>query len=288
MPAGNGQSPRAEYTSHRERIIDEQTVMTESSITTRVTPLGAAVVTLNRPQVHNAFDDALIGELTAELRRLEDDFEVSFLVLAANGKSFSAGADVNWMQRVANYSEKENLADARQLATLMHTLHHFSKPTLARVQGPAFGGGVGLVACCDIAIASEHAAFALTEVKLGLIPAVISPYVVKAIGERQAQRYFITGERIDAREALRIGLVHKVVPDESLDEWVDKILKQLAGNGPNAMAACKELIRTVGRAPLDDAMQAYTARCIAEIRVSDEGQEGLDAFLNKRKPDWYG
>lgn len=260
--------------------------MTESSITTEINSYGAAVVTLNRPHVHNAFDDALIADLTAELRQLEDDFEVGSLVLAATGKSFSAGADINWMRRMADYSEAENLTDAHQLVELMRTLNEFSKPTLARVQGPAFGGGVGLVACCDIAIASEHAAFALTEVKLGLIPAVISPYVVRAIGERQARRYLLTGERFDAREAQRIGLVHKVVADDALDEWVNKILKQLSGNGPNAMAACKTLIRTVAQGAIDEAMLADTARRIAEIRVSDEGQEGLDAFLNKRKPDW--
>ncbi len=262
--------------------------MTEANITTEINEFGAAVVTLNRPQVHNAFDDALIAELTAELLRLEDDFDVRFLVLAAAGKSFSAGADLNWMRRMAEYSEAENLTDAHLLAELLRTLNEFRKPTIARVQGPAFGGGVGLVACCDVAIASEHAAFALTEVRLGLIPAVISPYVIRAIGERQARRYLLTGERFDAREAQRIGLIHKITADDVLDEWIGKILKQLQGNGPNAMAACKTLIRQVAHGPIDDAMLADTARRIAEIRISDEGQEGLDAFLCKRKPDWCG
>lgn len=260
--------------------------MTEATIITEINEFGAAVVTLNRPQVHNAFDDALIADLTGELRRLEGDFDTRFVVLAAAGKSFSAGADLNWMRRVADYSEAENLTDAHLLAELMRALNELSKPTIARVQGPAFGGGVGLVACCDIAIASEHAAFALTEVRLGLIPAVISPYVVRAIGERQARRYLLTGERFDAREAQRIGLIHKVASDDTLDEWVNKILRQLYGNGPNAMAACKALIRRVSLGPIDDDMVADTARRIAEIRVSDEGQEGLDAFLGKRKPDW--
>jgi methylglutaconyl-CoA hydratase len=259
--------------------------MSEAIITT-IDDYGVATITLNRPKVHNAFDDTLIKNLGAELSRLEEDLDTSFIILAANGDSFSAGADLNWMQRMAQYSEQENLKDARQLAELMRRLHDFKKPTIAKVQGAAFGGGVGLVACCDIAIASEKASFCLSEVKLGLIPAVISPYVVKAIGERQARRYFITAERFDAREALRIGLVHRVVSPESLDDWVDKLITTLQANGPNAMSACKDLIRTVSRAPIDADMIEDTAQRIAAVRVSDEGQEGLDAFLNKRKPDW--
>jgi methylglutaconyl-CoA hydratase len=177
--------------------------------------------------------------------------------------------------------------DARQLAELMRRLHEFKKPTIAKVQGAAFGGGVGLVACCDIAIASEKASFCLSEVKLGLIPAVISPYVVKAIGERQARRYFITAERFDAREALRIGLVHRVVSPESLSDWVEKLISTLMANGPNAMSACKDLIRAVSSGPIDAGMIEDTAQRIAAIRSSDEGQEGLNAFLHKRKPDWF-
>ncbi len=260
--------------------------MTESSLITEISPLGAAVVTLNRPGIHNAFDDVLIGELTETLRQLENDYDIRCLVLAAQGKSFSAGADIRWMRRMADYDEQENLADARLLAELMRNLYEFSKPTIARVQGPAFGGGVGLVACCDIAVASEHAAFALTEVKLGLIPSVISPYVIKAIGERQARRYFLSGERFDAREALRIGLINKVVTDDALDEWVERLVRHLGGNGPLALTACKDLIRVVSGNPIDAPMREETVRRIAEIRASDEGQEGLDAFLNKRKPDW--
>jgi methylglutaconyl-CoA hydratase len=256
------------------------------TITIRVDGQGVATVTLNRPKVHNAFDDVLISELTGVLRRLEDNLDARFVVLAAEGDSFSAGADVNWMRRMADYSEKENLQDARQLAVLMRTLHDLKKPTIARVQGAAFGGGVGLVACCDIAVASERASFCLSEVKLGMIPAVISPYVLKAIGERQARRYFLSAERFDAREALRIGLVHKVVAPEDLDDWIDKFVKLLAGNGPLAMAACKDLIQAVWAMPIDDRVMEDTARRIAAIRVSDEGQEGLDAFLNKRRPDW--
>ena len=215
--------------------LTERDHMSEATILTDISSSGVATVTLNRPTIHNAFDDALIADLTTKLRELEDDLDTRFVVLTAEGKSFSAGADLNWMQRMTDYTEAQNLEDARLLAELMRTLHDFSKPTLARVQGAAFGGGVGLVACCDIAIASEHASFALTEVKLGLIPAVISPYVVKAIGERHARRYAITGERFDAREALRIGLVHKVVADEGLDDWVGRFVRMLSGNGPLAM-----------------------------------------------------
>lgn len=247
---------------------------------------GVTTITLNRPKIHNAFDDGLIQTLTQELQRLEQDLDTRFVVLAANGDSFSAGADLNWMQRMAEYSEQENLEDARLLAELMRCLHDFKKPTLAKVQGAAFGGGVGLVACCDIALASEKASFCLSEVKLGLIPAVVSPYVVKAIGERQARRYFITAERFDAREAQRIGLVHRVVSADSLDDWTKKMVKTLAANGPNAMSACKDLIRRVCRGPIDAEMIEDTAHRISAIRVSDEGQEGLDAFLHKRKPDW--
>lgn len=260
--------------------------MTDSPIVSEITPQGVATVTLNRPGIHNAFDDTLIGELTETLRRLDADYEARFLVLGANGNSFSAGADIGWMRRMADYDKRQNRADARLMAELMRTLYEFGKPTIARVQGPAFGGGVGLVACCDIAVASEHAAFALTEVKLGLIPAVIGPYVVKAIGERQARRYFLTGERFDAREALRIGLIHKVVADDALDDWIERMIRQLSGNGPEAMTASKALVRAVSGAPIDATVREDTARRIAEIRASDEGQEGLDAFLNKRKPDW--
>ena len=260
--------------------------MTEQAIITTLNEAGLATVTLNRPKVHNAFDDALIHQLTEELKRLENDLDTRFVALAANGDSFSAGADLNWMQRMANYSEKENLADARALAELLRTLNNLKKPTIARVQGAAFGGGVGLVACCDIALAAEKASFCLSEVKLGMIPSVVSPYVVRAMGERQARRYFLTAERFDAREALRIGLVHRVVAAEDLDTWVEKFSKLLAGNGPLAMAAAKNLVRFVSGNPIDADMIDETAKRIAHIRVSDEGQEGIDAFLSKRKPDW--
>ena len=247
---------------------------------------GVATLRMNRPDVHNAFDDALIAALTAELRRLEQLPEARVIVLAANGKSFSAGADLNWMRRMAKYSQEENLRDAKALAGLMRCLDGMKKPTVARVQGAAFGGGVGLVACCDIAIASTEAAFSLSEVRLGLIPSVISPYVIAAIGEREARRYFLTAERFDAVEARRIGLVHDVVDSGALDESVAKIAAQLLKGGPQALSAAKKLIADVSRRPMDDALSAETARRIAAIRVESEGQEGLAAFFEKRPPAW--
>ena len=247
---------------------------------------GVATIRMNRPDVHNAFDDILIAALTAELRRLDQLPEARVIVLAANGKSFSSGADLDWMRRMAKYSREENLRDAMALAGLMRTLDGVTKPTVARVQGAAFGGGVGLVACCDIAIASTQAAFSLSEVRLGLIPSVISPYVIAAIGERAARRYFLTAERFDAVEARRIGLVHEVVDSGALDESVATIVGQLLKGGPQALAAAKKLIADVSRRPVDDALSAETARRIATIRVEREGQEGLAAFFEKRKPDW--
>ena len=247
---------------------------------------GIATIRMNRPEVHNAFDDALIAALTAELCRLDQLSEARVIVLAANGKSFSAGADLNWMQRMAKYSREENLRDAMVLANLMRTLDGLTKPTVARVQGAAFGGGVGLVACCDIAIASVEAAFSLSEVRLGLIPSVISPYVIAAIGEREARRYFLSAERFDAGEAMRIGLVHSVVPADALDATVATMVAQLLKGGPQALAAAKKLIADVSRRPMNDALSEETARRIAAIRVDSEGREGLSAFLEKRPPAW--
>lgn len=247
---------------------------------------GIATVRMNRPDVHNAFDDRLIVELTTELRRLEQAPDVRAVVLAASGKSFSAGADLNWMQRMTKYSEAENLRDAVAMAGLMRTLHGMHKPTIARVQGAAFGGGVGLVACCDIAVAAAEASFSLSEVRLGLIPSVISPYVISAIGEREARRYFLTAERFGAEEAKRIGLVHAVTSSDRLDEVVKNFADFLLKGGPNALAAAKKLIADVARHPLDDALMEETARRIASIRVSPEGREGLSAFLEKRPPAW--
>lgn len=247
---------------------------------------GVATLTLNRPDVHNAFDDHLIVALTARLRELDTDAGVRVVVLAANGKSFSAGADLNWMKRMAAYSEAENLRDAVALADLMHTLSAMSKPTIARVQGPAYGGGVGLVACCDIAVGTPAAAFSLSEVRLGLIPAVISPHVVAAIGERQARRYFLTAERFDAAQAQRIGLLHEVVEEAQLDAAVDALVAQLLKGGPKSQTAAKKLIEAVTNRPIDRALVEDTAERIARIRVTAEGREGVAAFLEKRTPGW--
>jgi methylglutaconyl-CoA hydratase len=260
--------------------------MDSKHILTAVSEDGVASITLNRAEVHNAFNDAIIADLTGTLRRLGDDDKVQAVVLRAEGKSFSAGADLGWMQRMANYGHAENLADAGALAELMRVLNFLPKPTVARVQGAAFGGGVGLVACCDIAIASDAASFSLSEVRLGLIPAVISPYVVAAIGERAARRYFLTAERFGADEALRIGLVHQVVPADQLDSAVDTILTRLSEGGPAAQRAAKDLIFAVAHRPIDAGLIHDTAERIATIRASAEGREGLAGFLEKRKPAW--
>ncbi len=247
---------------------------------------AVATLTLNRPEVHNAFDDHLIVGLTTRLRELDHTADVRVVVLAANGKSFSAGADLNWMKRMAGFSEGENLRDAVALADLLHTLSALSKPTVARVQGAAYGGGVGLVAACDIAVASMSASFSLSEVRLGLIPAVISPYVIAAIGERQARRYFLTAERFDAQEALRIGLVHMAVEEARLDEAIRGIVGHLSKGGPRALAAAKNLIAAVTNRPIDRKLVEDTADRIARIRVTAEGKEGIAAFLEKRPPAW--
>lgn len=248
-------------------------------------PLG--LITLNNPDRHNAFDDVLIAGLTAALKSLDADETVRIVVLSAAGKSFSAGADLNWMKRMAGYSQDENVRDAMGLAELMRTLHGLSKPTIARVQGPAYGGGVGLVACCDIAVGTQAAAFSLSEVKLGLIPAVISPYVIAAIGQRAAHRYFLTAERFDAAEAYRLGLLHELVPDdEALDDRIADLVEALRAASPNALREAKDLIAAVGHRTVDNDLVMDTAQRIARVRASDEGKEGLSAFLEKRKPRW--
>jgi methylglutaconyl-CoA hydratase len=250
-------------------------------------PEGIAILTLNRPDIHNAFDDVLIADMTSALRDLDGDADVRVVVLSANGKSFSAGADLNWMRRMAGYTEVQNFKDALALATLMSTLNNLSKPTVARVHGPAYGGGVGLVACCDIAVASHGAAFALSEARLGLIPSVISPYVIAAIGERMARRYFLTAERFDAAEAYRIGLVHDLVVDEdSLDDAINEIVGSLLASGPIAQAEAKKLIAVVANKPIDESLMRETATRIARVRASPEGKEGIAAFLEKRTPTW--
>jgi methylglutaconyl-CoA hydratase len=247
---------------------------------------GIATLTLNRPDRHNAFDDALIADLTASLRRVSERTDVRAVVLTGAGRSFSAGADLEWMRRMAGASRAANLADAAALGRLMHTLDRLPKPTIALVQGAAYGGGVGLVACCDIALASERANFCLSEVKLGIIPAAISPYVIQAIGGRQARRYFLTAEIISAARAKEIGLVHEVVPDAELSAALDKVIAALHLGGPNAQAAAKELVFLCEGRPIDAGLSAETAQRIAIRRASPEGREGLSAFLDKRPPSW--
>lgn len=247
---------------------------------------GVARVTLNRPEVRNAFDEVLIASLRKSFAEMEKDQSVRVVVLAGNGPAFCAGADLNWMKRMAGYGQEENLADARSLAEMLAALDRLPQPTIARVHGPAFAGGTGLVAACDIAVGTPEAKFCFSEAKLGLSPATISPYVMRAIGERAAQRYFLTAEVFGAEEALRIGMLSLLVPAADLDSRIDDLLKNLLAGGPQAHARIKELIRAVARRPVDDALIADTARRIAEIRVSPEGKEGIASFLEKRKAAW--
>jgi methylglutaconyl-CoA hydratase len=245
-----------------------------------------AYVWMNRPDVHNAFDESLIRELTQAFERLDHDDAVRVVVLGGRGKSFSAGADLNWMKRAASYTVEENLRDARALAQMLKAINRLSKPTLARVQGAALGGGTGLTTACDIAIASTQASFATTEVKFGIIPATISPYVIAAIGARMASRYFLTAERFDAVEAHRIGMVHEVCTPEALDNRMNEIIEALLVGGPMAQNAAKDLIRAVVDRAVDDTVIEDTAQRIAHLRATPEARDGIGAFLEKRKPNW--
>lgn len=249
---------------------------------------GVATVTMARPDRHNAFDAGLIEELSRVLGELEADDNVRVVVLTGEGPSFSAGADLNWMRGMAEASEAENRDDARRLAAMLRRLDFLGKPTVARVNGAAFGGGVGLVACCDVAVGAAGAKFGLTEVKLGLVPATIAPYVVRAVGPRQARRLFLSAEIIGADEANRLGLLHDVVPAEELDEAVNRQVSFILKNGPAALAEAKHLVDLVaGRDETrQEELDERTSELIARLRVSDEGQEGLAAFLEKRKPGW--
>ena len=247
---------------------------------------GVARVTLDRPELRNAFDDALVASLTQVLLQIGSDDTIRVLVLAGNGPAFCAGADLNWMKRMAGYGYEENLADAQALARMLATLDRLPKPTIARVHGPVFAGGTGLVAACDIAVGTPEARFCLSEAKLGLSPATISPYVIRAMGERLARRYFLTAEIFDAQEAYRIGMLSALVPAAELDQTLDALVGHLLAGGPAAHAKIKDLVRAVGRRPVDDALVADTAKRIAEIRVSPEGKEGIASFLEKRKASW--
>ena len=247
---------------------------------------GVARVMLNRPEVRNAFDDSLISRLAEIFNQLEHDAATRVVVLAGNGPAFCAGADLNWMKRMAGYGREENLRDAGALAAMLSALDRMSKPTVARVHGPAFAGGTGLVAACDIAIGTPQAKFCFSEAKLGLSPATISPYVIRAIGERAAHRYFLSAEVFGAEEAYRIGLLSALVPESDLDKFVQQLVEQLLAGGPQAHAKIKQLIGAVAGRPIDEALKEETARRIAEIRVSPEGREGIASFLEKRKPSW--
>ncbi|MGI4816144.1 MAG: enoyl-CoA hydratase/isomerase family protein [Janthinobacterium lividum] len=264
---------------------------------------AVASITFERPEVRNAFDDQTIIELTAAIRALGDDAAVRVIVLGARGPAFCAGGDLNWMQRIAAYSEEENRADALALATMVRTIYECPKPVVARIQGDVYGGGVGVVAACDIAISVDTAGFCLSEARLGLTPATIAPYVIRAIGERAAHRYFMTAERFDAAEALRIGLVHQVVGAngargggdaasaagnalQALDEAVTRITQAIVGNGPMAVSGCKRLVADLADAPINDATMLDSAERLAQARASAEGSEGLRSFLEKRRPNW--
>jgi len=272
-PARKGVAPRAGRAARYKAL----TVDVRESV---------AIVALARPEVHNAFDETLVAELTRALEALDADAGIRAVVLLGQGRSFCAGADLNWMKRMAGYGRAENLADATALAAMLKTLHRLSKPTIARVHGSVFGGGVGLVACCDIAFATHDATFSLSEAKLGLIPATIGPYVVDAMGARHARRYFLTAERFTAAEAFRIGLVHDICPIDELDARINELLGALLVAGPNAQAEAKALLRAVGGRPIDEAVIADTAARIARVRGSPEGREGVAAFLEKRPPAW--
>lgn len=245
-----------------------------------------ATVWLNRPEVHNAFNAMLIAELTAVCRLLDADDTARVVVLAGRGKSFCAGADLNWMKAAGEASLADNTADARRLASMLQALAELRKPTIARVHGPAFGGGLGLAAACDLCVAATAAVFAASEVRLGLIAATISPYVLRAIGERQAYRYLLTAERITAAHAHDIGLAHEVVAPEQLDAKIAELIYALLQGGPKALAASKALIRTVANQSINEGLMDETARRIAELRATPEGREGLAAFLEKRLPAW--
>ena len=261
--------------------------MTTTSVLTHIGVDGIATITFNRASVHNAIDEAVIAEFKAGLKQVAADSNVRVVVIAGNGESFCAGADLNWMKRTAGYSEEQNYREAAEFAELLRLLSEMPKATIARVHGPAYGGGVGIVAACDIAIGTNEALFSFTEVRLGLIPAMISPYAVVAIGERRARRYMLSAERISAAEALRIGLLHEVCDQAQLDQRIDRIVANVVRGGPAATAACKALIARVTQRPIDAEMRDYTARAIAELRASAEGREGIGAFLEKRAPAWF-
>ncbi|NMP33441.1 enoyl-CoA hydratase/isomerase family protein [Thalassotalea sp. M1531] len=255
-------------------------------ILTEIDVRGVATVTLNNPDKHNAFDDSIIAELTKAFNAIAENESVRVMVLASTGKSFSAGADLGWMKRMASYSYEENLKDANALAQMLHALNFMPMPTIAKVQGAAFGGAVGLASCCDMVVASEKASFCLSEVKLGLIPATISPYVVNAIGLKASRRYFQTAERFFADKAERLGLVDEISSPDELSDSVEKLISALLANAPTATRQAKQLAFDVAYQAITPELMKDTSERIAAIRVSEEGQEGLTSFFDKRAPNW--
>jgi methylglutaconyl-CoA hydratase len=261
--------------------------MTEQlAVISTIDDRGVATVTLNKPELHNAFDEHVISQLIEAFTTLNNNSDVRAVILAAKGKSFCAGADLNWMRKMASYSYEENKQDAGQLAELYRTLFNLNKPTIARVQGAVFGGGVGLVACCDIAIGTRMSKFCLSEVKLGLVPATISPYVIEAIGPRLAKRYFMTAEVFSSRRARRIGLLSETVSEDELDTTIESLISALLNNGPGSVSKAKALVNQISYQSIDSELIEQTSELIANVRVSNEGQEGLSAFLEKRAPTW--
>ena len=245
-----------------------------------------ATISLNRPEVRNAFNEMAVAELNDAFGKLGADVSIRAIVLAAHGPAFCAGADLQWMQRMAGYSHAENLADATRLAEMLRTVYLCPKPVVAKVQGDCYGGGMGLVAACDIVVAAEQASFCLSEVRLGLIPATISPYVIRAMGEQAARRYFLTAEKFSAQEAHRMGFLHETSAADALGVKVDGIVQALMSNGPNAVRQAKMLVREMAGRSIDHELVADTAERIAQVRASEEGLEGIKAFIEKRKPDW--
>ena len=247
---------------------------------------GVATITLTQPEIRNAFSDEVIAEITAAFETVGQAPEVRAVVLAAEGPAFCAGANLNWMRRIADYTREENVVDASKLAQMLHTIYTCPQPTIARIQGDVYAGGMGLVAACDMAVAVDTTHFCLSEVKIGLIPATIGPYVLRAMGPRAGHRYFLTAERFDAAEAHRMGFVHQVVGVDDLDAAVDGLLKHLLQAGPQALKACKRLVMDTAEREINEPLTRYTVESIADIRASDEGKEGVQAFLSKRKPAW--
>jgi len=245
-----------------------------------------ATVTLTQPEIRNAFSDEVIAAITKAFEEVAQRSELRAVILASEGPAFCAGANLNWMRRMAEYSIEENVVDASKLANMMHTIFTCPHPTIARIQGDVYAGGMGLVAACDMAVSADTANFCLSEVKIGLIPATIAPYVLRAMGPRASHRYFLTGERFDAIEALRIGFLHTVVPTDQLDDAVDTLLKSLLQAGPLAVRACKKLVLETAEREISSVLTQQTVQAIAETRASAEGKEGVQAFLSKRKPNW--